>query len=42
MKHCGAQVDLHHIKGHQDSKNFGPFTSDVMLNIKADKLAWEN
>jgi len=41
MKHCGAQVDLHHIKGHQDSKKCGLYTRDVMLNIKAHKLARE-
>jgi len=41
MKHCRAQVNLHHIKGHQDAKNFGPYTRDVMLNIEADKLAKE-
>jgi len=39
MKHQG--IDLHHVKGHQDSKNFGPFNRDATLNIEADKLAKE-
>jgi len=24
MKHCGLHVNLHHVKGHLDSKTFGP------------------
>jgi len=32
-------VELQHVKGHQDSKCFGPFTRDATLNIKADQLA---
>jgi len=41
MKHCGIHINLHHVKGHQDSKNFGPYTRDATLNIEVDKLAWE-
>jgi len=41
MKHWGEKINLQHVKGHQDSKNFGPFTRDTMLNIEADKLAKE-
>jgi len=41
MKHCRAQIDLHHVKGHRDSKNFSPYTRDAMLNIEEDKLAKE-
>ncbi len=33
------QVELAHIKGHQDKNIQGPFTRDAMLNIKADQLA---
>jgi len=32
-------VQLHHVKGHQDSKHFGPHTRDASLNIEADGLA---
>jgi len=32
-------VTLQHVKGHQDSKSFGPFTRDASLNIEADLLA---
>jgi len=32
-------VKFHHVKGHQDSKCFGPFTRDASLNIEADLLA---
>jgi len=39
MQHCGVSVKLHHVKGHQDSPNCGPFTQDATLNIKADQLA---
>ncbi len=33
------QVELVHVKGHQDTKTMGPFTRDAMLNIEADQLA---
>jgi len=39
MTYCGVMVELQHVKGHQDSKCFGPFTRDATLNIKADQLA---
>jgi len=32
-------IKLHHVKGHQDSKCFGPFTRDASLNIEANLLA---
>jgi len=38
MKHSRVFVDLHHIKGHQDSNSIGPFTRDATLNIKANLL----
>jgi len=41
LKQWGHQINLQHVKGHQDAKNFGPFTRDAMLNIKADKLSKE-
>jgi len=41
MKQWGQKIELQHVKGHQDSKNFGPYNRDAMLNIKADKLAKE-
>jgi len=41
MKQWGKQIELHHVKGHQDSKSFGPYNRDATLNIKADKLAKE-
>jgi len=41
IQHSGVTTDLHHVKGHQDSKCFGPFTRDATLNIKADLLARE-
>jgi len=34
-----VQVDLAHVKGHQDNKLLRPLTRDAMLNIKADHLA---
>jgi len=34
MKHCGVQVDLHHVKGHQDTRTCGPFTRDATLKIE--------
>jgi len=39
MRHDNLKVHLHHVKGHQDSKNFGPYTRDATLNIEADRLA---
>jgi len=39
IKISAVQVELAHVKGHQDNKMLGPFTRDVMLNIKADHLA---
>jgi len=40
LVHCSnLSVKLHHVKGHQDSKCFGPFTRDASLNIEADLLA---
>jgi len=41
MQNSGVKVDLHHIKGHQDSKCVGPFTRDATLNIEADQLTQE-
>jgi len=38
---CNLRVQLHHIKGHQDARNFGPYTRDATLNIEADRLARE-
>jgi len=34
-----VSIELHHIKGHQDKNQYGPFTCDAALNIKADNLA---
>jgi len=39
VHHSNLSVKLHHVKGHQDSKCFGPFTRDASLNIEADLLA---
>jgi len=39
LHHSKLSVNLHHIKGHQDSKCFGPFTRDASLNIEADLSA---
>jgi len=41
MKQWGYMIDLQHVKGHQDSKHFGPYKRDATLNIEADKLAKE-
>jgi len=41
MQNSRVMVDLHYIKGHQDSKCIGPFTRDVTLNIEADQLTQE-
>jgi len=38
MTHSGVLVNLHHVKGHQDSNCAGPFTREATLNIKADQL----
>jgi len=38
MKQWGYPIDLQHVKGHQDSKNFRPYKRDATLNIEADKL----
>jgi len=40
IQHSGITVKLHHVKGHQDSKCFSPFTRDATLNIEVDHLAW--
>jgi len=37
-KLLGVVVEFHHVKGHQDLSNFGPFTHDATLNIEADVL----
>jgi len=34
-----VQVELVHIKGHQDKNILGPLTRDATLNIEADQLA---
>jgi len=34
-----VEVELVHIKGHQDKNTQGPFTRDMMLNIEVDQLA---
>ncbi len=34
-----VQVELEHVKGHQDNKLLGPLTRDAMLNVKADHMA---
>jgi len=39
IKISAVQVELVHVKGHQDNKILGPFTRDVTLNIEADQLA---
>jgi len=39
MKKSNLKVHLHHVKGHQDSRNFRPYTRDATLNIEADRLA---
>jgi len=39
IKHSVVKIELHHVKGHQDSNQIGPFTHDATLNIKADLLA---
>jgi len=39
LHHSRLSVELHHIKGHQDSKCFGLFTRDTSLNIEADFLS---
>jgi len=39
LKISAVQVELVHVKGHQDKNILGPFTRDVMLNIEADQLA---
>jgi len=39
VHNCNLSVILQHVKGHQDSKCFGPFTRDTSLNIEADLLA---
>jgi len=38
LHNCGVQVDLNHVKGHQDNKHIGPLTRDVTLNVEADLL----
>jgi len=39
IKISAVQVELIHVKGHQDNKILGPFTRDATLNIEADQLA---
>jgi len=41
LHNCGAQVDLIHMKGHQDNKHIGPLTRDATLNVEADLLTCE-
>jgi len=41
LQTSNLNVQLHHIKGHQDSRNFGPYTRDATLNIKVDRLVRE-
>jgi len=41
LKTSNLTVLLHHVKGHQDSRHFGPHTRDATLNIEADRLAKE-
>ncbi len=39
MHKSNLSITLQHVKGHQDSKSFSPFTRDASLNIEADLLA---
>jgi len=39
IQNSEVRVELYHIKGHQDSSQFGPFTWDATLNIKANQIA---
>jgi len=38
IKISAVQLELVHIKGHQDKNILGPFTRDMTLNIEADQL----
>jgi len=39
MNQSSMQVELHHVRGHQDSTIHRPFTCDASLNIEVDLLA---